>query len=88
VFAVLGITVLALGIGLSLQAIWNAQPADDGGAATSADTFFIVTEESAASPSASPEAALTWPPMCVARHGIDPPPLVCARELTHPAPGN
>lgn len=64
VFAVLGMTVLALGIGLSLQAIRNAQPADDSGAATSAEPFFIVTEESAASPSVSPEVALTWPPMC------------------------
>jgi len=65
VFAVLGITVLALGTGLSLQAIRNTQPADDGGAATSAEPpFFIVTEESAASPGASPEVALTWPPMC------------------------
>ncbi len=61
VFAVLGIAVLALAIGLSLR---NAQPADDGGAATSAEPFFIVAEESAASPSASPEVALTGPPMC------------------------
>lgn len=78
--AALAVVLLAIGIGVSLEAIRNSQLADDGGAATSDEPFFIVAEQgAAATPSTSPMPALAGPPVC-------PPGQLPWLAITHPPP--
>lgn len=62
--AALGMIALALVVGLSLQAIWNAQPAGETSVTTSSEAFFVEVQEGS-QPNASPVApAIAGPPIC------------------------
>lgn len=62
--AAIGMIVLALVVGLSLQAIKNAHPGDEAGVATSSEPFFVEAQEGS-QPNASPVApVVAGPPIC------------------------